>query len=170
MVPHPAQQRRYLQIFSFDNMARRGVMCWCWFFGPRSSHQSTKLFPYGKGFLMTENDLVEVSLENASLADIEALAEKSRGLYEIYKSVLRVTKDPVHLSIDFNTRTGAGDGPKGQGITLDRLRTEAARFRILTGIQRHVQKHAIEALSFTLSFTSSCSVRSVFEPPSHEEE
>jgi hypothetical protein len=115
------------------------------------------------------SEKVEVSLENASLADIEALAEKSRGLYEIYQSVLRVTKDPVSLSIDFNTRTGAGDGPKGKGITLDQLRTEAARFRILSGIQRHVQKHSIEALSFSLSFSSSCRVQSVIEP-THDEE
>lgn len=103
-----------------------------------------------------ERNALVMHIKNATLSDLDKQAAELRSRYEVYRTMRRITKDPGELKLDFNVRTKEGTAASGKGISGERLKADAARFRILEGIKQHVIANSGDVQSFDLAFDLSC--------------
>lgn len=103
-----------------------------------------------------ERNALVMHIKNATLSDLDKQAAELRSKYEVYRTMRRITKDPGDFKIDFNIRTKEGIAAAGKGVSGERLKADAARFRILEGIKQHVIANAGDVQSFDLAFDLSC--------------
>lgn len=101
---------------------------------------------------------VEVHLERASAEEIDKQAAELRDIYEVYRSMRRTVRKPGDLSMRYDIRHGKETVQSRRGLSLSDLEAEAARYRILDGIRRHVEGIG-DVASFDLAFDLSCKRR-----------
>lgn len=102
-----------------------------------------------------ESNALEIHIKKASLGDLEKEAAALRDRYEIYRTMRAITPKPGDLKLDYNIRS-SGPVSQGKGVSGERLKADAARFRILQGIKQHVIGNVGDVQSFDLAFDLSC--------------
>jgi hypothetical protein len=103
-----------------------------------------------------EKPAVELHVKKAKLGDLDNQAAKLRDMYEIYKSLRKLTPKPSGMLMDLNIRTRGQSVIRGERLTVERLQAEAARYRMLLAIKEHVATNVGDAQSFDLAFDLSC--------------
>ncbi len=103
-----------------------------------------------------ERNALEMHIKNATLSDLDKQAAELKSMYEVYRTMRSITRDPGELKMDFNVRTKEGATASGKAVSAERLKADAARFRILQGIKQHVIANAGDVQSFDLAFDLSC--------------
>lgn len=98
---------------------------------------------------------VDITLKGAKLGDIDKQAAQVRQMYQIYRTMRKVTPKPGALTMDYDIKS-QGAATQGRGVTADQLRAEAAKFRILEAIKAHVIGSVGDVQSFELDFHLHC--------------
>ena len=115
-------------------------------------------------------DALVMHIKNATLSDLDKQAAELKSMYEVYRTMRRITRDPGELKVNFNIRTKKGAPVSGKGVSAERLKANAARFRILQGIKQHVIANAGDVQSFDLAFDLSCRrIGDLIDPPFNPE-
>lgn len=99
---------------------------------------------------------VELHFKNAKIADLDSEAARIKELYKVYRTIRKLTRNPGDIAMDFNIRDGDATLAAHQGVTLEMLKEEAARFRMLKAITEHVTSDLGNAAKFDLSFDLAC--------------
>ena len=102
-----------------------------------------------------DRNAIEITLNKASLEEIDSDAARLEDMYNVYRTLRKITSQPGELVMDFNI-VGGEHAVRGKGVTGDRLLADATRFRILRGIKEHVIEHVHDASSFELAFKLKC--------------
>ncbi len=104
-----------------------------------------------------KDNAVEVHLRKAKLAELDRQAADLESMYQVYRTLRKVTRKPGDLAIDFEIRGGKGTKTVSEkGVTRERVLADAARFRILRGIKEHVIANVGDIQSFDLAFDLKC--------------
>ena len=102
------------------------------------------------------DDGLAIHLKKATLGDIDSQAAELRSMYEIYRTMRRITRTPGDLKMDFDVRSKGRSEIQGKDVSGERLQADAAKFRILQGIKQHVVANIGDVQSFELEFDLSC--------------
>lgn len=113
-------------------------------------------------------DALAIHLKKATLKQIDAQAAELKGMYEIYRTMRGITRSPGDLKMNFEVRSEGRSELKGQGVTADQIKADAAKFRILQGIKAHVVRNIGDVQSFDLAFDLSCRQIPDLEDPIHD--
>jgi hypothetical protein len=105
---------------------------------------------------MADENALEIRLERVRLAEVDEQAKRLRAMYDVYRSLRRVTDRPGEFNIDLAIREGGEERFVERDLSGERLRADAARYRILRALKEHVVEHGGDVQSFELAFHLKC--------------
>src|SRR5262245_10274871 len=105
--------------------------------------------------MATDRNAIEITLSKASLEEIDREAAQLKDMYDVYRTLRKLTIKPGDLGMDLRV-VRDDHAVRGKAGTGDRLLADATRFRILRRIKEHEVEHVHDASCFELAFKLKC--------------